>query len=123
MVLAKLTELEQQLIAPFRDFHHLRGVGADALDKVRRFFELKTSYGALPDEVSLTGNEVERAIREGNNYFLAVVAGLEEGYETVVRIIANPLRNLTVKDNTSVTLAGLHSVQSALEVRFGEAAE
>lgn len=109
--------------ADLRDFHHLRGVGADALDKVRRFFELKTSYGALPDEVSLTGNEVERAIREGKNYFLAVVAGLEEGYETVVRIIANPLRNLTVKDNTSVTLAGLRSVQSALEVRFGEATE
>lgn len=110
-------------LADLRDFHHLRGVGADALDTLRRFFELKASYGAMPDEVSLTANEVERAIREGKNYFLAVVAGLEEGYDTVVRIIANPLANLTVKDSTSVTLAGLHSVKSALEVRFEKATE
>jgi hypothetical protein len=107
-------------LAGLRDYRHLRGVGADALDKLRRFFELKAYYGALPDEVSLTANEVERAIREGKNFYLAVVAGLEEGYDTVVRIVSNPLGNLKVKPSMSVTLTGIHSVRSAIEVRFAE---
>ena len=60
-----------------RDYRHLRGVGADALDKLRRYFEIKATYGALPDEVTLTGNEAERAFREGDRFYLAIVAGLE----------------------------------------------
>ena len=79
-----------------RDYRHLRGVGADALDKLRRYFEIKATYGALPDEVTLTANEAECAFREGDRFYLAIVAGLEEGYETVVRIIPNPPRNLAL---------------------------
>jgi hypothetical protein len=65
--------------AGLRDYRHLRGVGADALDKLRRYFELKATYGPLPDDVTLTANEAERAFREGDKFFLAVVGGLEEG--------------------------------------------
>ncbi len=104
--------------AELRDYHHLRGVGADALDKLRRYFEIKSSYGALPDEVTLTANEADRAFREGDKFFLAVISGLEEGYETVVKIIPNPLRNLELKRNTSVTLGGIRDQKSAIEVRF-----
>jgi hypothetical protein len=104
--------------AGLRDYRHLRGIGADALDKLRRYFELKTTYGPLPDEVTFTANEAERAFREGEKFFLAVVAGLEEGYETVVKIIPNPLRTLEFKPSTSVTLSGITGGTSALEVRF-----
>ncbi len=49
---------------------------------------------------------------------LAVVAGLEEGYETVVKIFPNPLRTLEFKPSSSVTLAGITGRRSGLEVRF-----
>ena len=101
-----------------RDYRHLRGVGADAIDKLRRFFEIKASYGELPDEIKLTGNEAERAFREGNKFYLAVVAGLEEGYETIVKVFPNPLRKLGLKSNTSVTLTGIVRRKSAIRVRF-----
>lgn len=106
--------------AELQDYHHLRGVGADALDRLQRYFEVKASYGAMPEEVTLTANEVERALREGKDFFLAVIAGLEQGYETVVRIISNPLRELRVKPKTSVTLTGIGKSKVAIEVRFSE---
>lgn len=77
----------------------------------------------MPDEVTLTANEAERAFREGERFFLAVVAGLEEGYETVVKIFPNPLRTLAFKPSTSVTLAGITGQRSALEVRFPDSVE
>ncbi len=101
-----------------RDYRHLRGVGADALDKVGRSFEIKAHYGAMPDEVTLTGAEAERAFVKREKFFLAVISGLEEGYETIVKIIPNPLRNLDFKPSTSVTLAGITRRKSAIEVRF-----
>jgi hypothetical protein len=101
-----------------RDYRHLRGVGADALDKLRRYFEYKATYGPLPDDVTLTANEAERAFLEGDKFFLAVIAGLEEGYETVVKIFPNPLRTLELKPNTSVTLTGITGRGPALEVLF-----
>jgi hypothetical protein len=100
-----------------RDYRHLRGIGADAVDRLRRYFEIKATYGPMPDEITLTASEAERAFRETNKFFLAVVAGLEQGYETVVKIIPNPLRTLQFKPNTSLTLAGIRRVK-ALEVRF-----
>lgn len=59
-----------------------------------------------------------RGLREGHKFFLAVVAGLEEGYDTVVKIFPNPLRTLEFEPSTSVTLAGITGRKSALEVRF-----
>jgi hypothetical protein len=105
-------------VTELRDYRHLRGVGADALDKLRRYFEIKATYGTLPDEVTLTANEAERAFIEGNRFYLAIVAGLEEGYDTVVRIIPNPLRNLAFKPSTSVTLAGIRDERRAIAIRF-----
>jgi hypothetical protein len=101
-----------------RNYRHLRGVGADALDKLRRYFEIKATYGVLPNDITLTANEAERAYTEGDKFFLAVIAGLEQGYETVVRVFPNPLRNLDLKPTTSVTLTGVTARRPALEVRF-----
>lgn len=101
-----------------RDYRHLRGVGADALDKLRRYFEIESYSGAMPDEISLTANEAERAFVERDQFFLAIVSGLEQGYDTVVKIIPNPLRVLKPKPNTSVTVTGILNARTGLEVRF-----
>lgn len=98
------------------DYRHLRGVGADALDKLRRYFEIKAHYGPMPDEVTLTGNEAERALLEKENFFLAIISGLEEGYETIVKVFVNPLQSLDLKANTSVTLSGIIKRGSAIKI-------
>ena len=103
-----------------QDYRHLRGIGADALDKLKRYFEIKAYYGSMPNEITLTANEAERAFVEKDKFFLAVVCGLEQGYETTVRIVPNPLQNLKPKSNTSVTLCGVMSSKSAIEIRFSE---
>lgn len=107
-------------LADLRDFRHLQGVGADALDRLDRLFEIKSFARAMPDQVTLTANEFERALKDGGKYYLAVVAGLEHGYETVVRIIADPVHALTVQRSTSVILGGLDSAERSIEVRFDE---
>ncbi len=72
----------------------------------------------MPDQITLTANEFERALRDGNKYYLAVVAGLEEGFETVIRIIANPVLTLEVQESTSVVLAGVLDAKKPIEVRL-----
>ncbi|MCH8815958.1 MAG: hypothetical protein IH957_12875 [Chloroflexi bacterium] len=106
--------------AELRDFRHLRGFGADALDKLSRYFELKASIGPLPDEIRIEESQAKRALSEGEKFFLAVVAGLEEGYETIVKIFPDPLRTLELKEGTSLTLSGIRTKGVALYVRFPE---
>jgi hypothetical protein len=105
-------------LADLRDFRHLRGVGADALDRLGRAFEIKSFATTLPDQVTLTANEFERALKDGPKYLLAVIAGLEEGYDTVVRIIADPVRALRVQKSTTLVLGGVRSAHRPIEVRF-----
>lgn len=83
------------------DLRQQRGVGADAVDELRQYYEVKMSSGAeFPKEITLTANEVKRA-REPK-FFLAVVAGLEQGSGQLrVRFIADPLRQLYWRMNRS----------------------
>jgi Domain of unknown function (DUF3883) len=105
-------------LSDLKDFRHLQGVGADALDRLERAFEIKSFATAMPDQVTLTANEFERALKDGSKYHLAVVAGLEEGYETVVRIIADPVHTLEVQKSTTLVLGGVRSAKKPIEVRF-----
>jgi hypothetical protein len=105
-------------LSGLKDFSHLRGIGADALDRLERAFEIKSSVGVIPDQINLTPNEATKAFKAGSKYFLAVVAGLEEGYETVVRIIVDPLRTLEVGRSTTVVLGGIRSTEKGIDVRF-----
>jgi hypothetical protein len=98
-------------------------VGADALDELGRAFEIKSFAGAMPNKVTLTANEAERAIRDGGKYYLAVISGLESGYETVVRIISDPVHVLDVQRSTSIVLGGVLSTKGAIEVRLGSETE
>ena len=97
------------------DYRDLRGMGSDSIDNLRRYFELKAHAGEIPDDVSLTGLEVERAVREGGKYFLAVVGGLETG-DVMVKIFAHPLATLDFVEAGSIVLSGV-SRKRALELR------
>jgi hypothetical protein len=105
-------------LSGLRDFRRFQGVGADALDNLKRHFEIKSFARTMPSTVKLTANEFERALKEGAKYYLAVVAGLEEGYETVVRIIADPVHTLRPHAATTVVLGGIENVKRPIEVRF-----
>ena len=58
------------------DLRSQRNVGADAVDSMKRFYELKVIAGAEPDRVTLTNSEVQRAMKE-DKFFLVVVSGVE----------------------------------------------
>ena len=96
------------------DLRAQRGVGADAMDDLRQFYELKVYAGAEPDEVRLTDSEFRRAIDE-TDFFLVVVSGVEEGSaEHTVRIIAQPLRQLRKLDQREFRLGGIREARSLL---------
>ena len=100
------------------DLRNRRGVGADAIDELRQCFEIKMSSGSeIPNEVTLTPNEVERA-RTDPDFFLAVVAGLEEGAgELRVRFIFDPLSRLPLRLRSDLTFGGVRDAE-ALEYTF-----
>ena len=100
------------------DLRQRRGVGADAIDDLRQCFEIKMSSGSeIPNEVTLTPNEVERA-RTDPDFFLAVVAGLEEGAGQLrVRFIFDPLSRLPLRLRGDLTFGGIRDAE-ALEYVF-----
>jgi hypothetical protein len=112
LLAAAMKQLDDADLADFRD---LRRVGADSVDNLRRFFELKAYEGEMPDTVRFEATQHERASRARSAFFLAVVAGLEEGKPTVIRIISNPLGELEWRRTSSLTLAGVKSAR-ALEI-------
>jgi hypothetical protein len=120
------TPLEQEAVAlslvqaalardseELRDLRAQCGVGADAVDELSRFYEVKSFLGAEEDSLSLTPHEYERAASE-RDFFLVVVSGLQRGAGTspTVRIILDPLRQLTVRPSGTVTLAGVRDCRS-----------
>jgi hypothetical protein len=100
------------------DLRKRRGLGADAVDELRQYYEIKmTSSAAVPHDVTLTASEAATALSEPD-FFLAIVTGLEEGPgELCVRFIFDPLRALSVKLRGELTLTGMADAE-ALEYRF-----
>ena len=96
------------------DIRTQRGVGADAVDDLRRFYELKVSAGVEPDQVTLTNAEVQRALST-EDFFLVVVSGVERS-ETrpSVRILVDPLKQLQPTDRGEITLSGVLSSTSLI---------
>ena len=94
------------------DLRTQRGVGADAMDDLQRFYELKVSAGAEPDTVRLTNSEVQRALSTPD-FFLVVVSGIE-GIDArpTVRVIVDPLKQLHPTDSGAITLSGVHGAKS-----------
>jgi hypothetical protein len=88
------------------DLRRFRNVGADSILDLKDFFEIKASAGDLPSTEQLTRSEFERAKRERKKFFLAVITGLEVGFETVVRIYNDPVRTLEWSPSTGVVFSG-----------------
>ena len=101
------------------DLRAQRNVGADAIDDLKRYYELKVFAEAELDHVILTDAEVQRA--QGNpDFFLVVVSGLEEGSGTrpTVRVIVNPLNQLRLAQKGNTTWSGVYEAKS-LVYQFG----
>lgn len=91
------------------DFRRRHGVGADGAIGWRKFVELKATARGAQSSVEFSAAEFERAQAEGVNFMLALVSGLEEGFETQVRIILDPTRAASVRPSSAVRLSGLQS--------------
>ncbi|MFC9399196.1 sacsin N-terminal ATP-binding-like domain-containing protein [Streptomyces sp. NPDC057027] len=95
-----------------RDLRAQRGLGADAVDELARFYELKTYGPAEPDTIQLTPAEFQRA-RESDDFFLVIVSGLEAGTAPVqVRVILEPLKHLPYRPSGNVLVSGIRGAQS-----------
>lgn len=102
------------------DFRQQRGIGSDmvvTIDELRKWVELKSYAGDAPSSVTLTLNEFLRARDEGADFYLAVVSGLAEGYETVVRLYRNPVARMPWAPPGLVSFGGLTKVER-LECRL-----
>lgn len=105
-------------VEQFNDLRTARGVGVDAIDELRQCYEIKMSSGpSMLSDVTLTASEVEAA-RNDENFFLAIVSGLEDGAGQLrVRFIFDPLNKLDVRVRGDLTLTGVDKAE-ALEFRF-----
>ena len=108
-LLKKLLRSDDTEISDLRAQH---GVGADAIDKNDRFFELKVHAGSEPDHITMTASEVQRA-KSTPKFFLAVVSGVE-GVDAHprIRIIVDPLTQLQPTETGAITLSGVRNSES-----------
>ena len=99
-------------VVEIADLRTQHGVGADAIDSLKHFYELKVSAGPEPDYITMTAAEVKRA-RTIPDFFLVVISGVE-GVDArpKVRIIADPLSQLQPMESGSITLSGVRSARS-----------
>ena len=100
-----------------RDFTRVKGLGADAGDELGRLFEIKAYGREIPDTIRIQLSQVRAASENPDGFYLAIVSGLEEGYETVVKLFARPLETLDWQRGTTFSLSGIRS-KKAIEVRL-----
>jgi hypothetical protein len=95
-----------------RDLRAQHGVGADAIDALERFFELKVYAGDEPDRITLEESQIRRAMSTPD-FFLVVVSGVESQRAAPrVRVIVDPLRQLTMTESSSVGFTGVRDSMS-----------
>ncbi len=73
----------------------------------------------MPDSVNIELSQRRAANESPEKFYLAVVSGLEEGYdEIVVKLFSRPMEALNLEKGTSMKVSGIRS-KRALEVRLG----
>ncbi|PPA04622.1 hypothetical protein C4E44_08195 [Pseudomonas sp. MWU12-2312b] len=92
---------------PLADFQAHRGIGADGAINESTFVEMKSFARGAPSEITLTQAEYRRAKECQNTFYLVIVSGLEEGFETEVRVYINPITNLPWSPKGDVSVGGL----------------
>ena len=96
------------------DLRTQRGVGADAMDKMEQFYELKVSAGDEPTSITLTNAELQRA-RSTPDFFLVVVSRVEGAdARPIVRIIPRPLDQLEQSVRGTMVLSGVREAGSVV---------
>jgi hypothetical protein len=75
------------------DFRRRRGVGADGAIEWKKLVELKASGRGIPNSIDTTTGSMS-AKERGEDYILALVYGLEEGYQTEAWLIFDPATTL-----------------------------
>jgi len=94
------------------DLRAQHGVGADAVDELRQFYELKVAAGAEPDEIVLEDSQIRRALST-KDFFLVVVSGVEgEAATPRVRVIVNPVGQLRMFERSQVRFGGIRQSHS-----------
>lgn len=94
------------------DIRNQHNVGADAIDDLRNFYELKVHAQKIPDQIRLQDSEIQRAY-ETENFFLVLVGNVEEDSSpTEVRIITDPLDKLNPSVTGHITFTGVQSAKS-----------
>ena len=96
------------------DCRGIAGHGADARDSAGRYIELKAHGGDPPDREMLTPHEFERAWQERSNYYLAVIGGLEKGYQTTYRLVRDPIGKLQLRAQREMVVGGIQAVQATI---------
>lgn len=104
------------------DFRKRHGVGADGAFNWSEFVELKATGRSQQGSVRLQPSEFARAAERGNDYILALVYGTEEGLQTRVKLIFDPVRRATVRETEGVTLTGLVEADG-INVGLGDGGE
>lgn len=109
----------EELMVDFRNRH---GVGADGAIDWRTFVEMKATGRAPQNSIEMSNAEYERAKERGNDFILALVSGLEEGYQDEVRLIFDPANRATVRPLNGVKLVALTEAPQVL-IPFGDPEE
>ncbi|MCW0232560.1 MAG: DUF3883 domain-containing protein [Ferrovibrio sp.] len=112
------TSAEELLI----DFRNRHGVGADGAIDWKTFVEMKATGRAPQSSIEMSNAEYERAKERGNDFILALVSGLEDGYQDEVRLIFDPANRATVRPLNGVKLVALTEAPQIL-IPFGNPEE
>ena len=105
------------------DLRSQHGVGADAIDSLDRFFELKVHLGDEPDTIRLEESQIRRALSTPD-FFLVVVSGVEGAdAQPKVRIIVDPVHQLPITQSSSVSFTGVRSAEHSLVYDLQQIAE
>lgn len=103
-----------------RDLRAQHGIGADAVDALERFFELKVYAGAEPDRITLEDAQIRRAMSTPD-FFLVIVSGVEsQDAAPRVRVIVDPLAQLEMTETSSVSFTGVRASQSLVYDLVGD---
>lgn len=94
------------------DIRNQHNVGADAIDDLRNFYELKVHANEIPDQIRLQDSEIQRAY-ETENFFLVLVGNVEANdAPTEVRVITDPLNKLNPSVTGHITFTAVRSAKS-----------
>lgn len=96
------------------DLRAQHGVGADAIDDMDRFYELKVHLGDEPDTIRLEESQIRRAMST-KDFFIIVVSNIEgANARPRVRIIVDPVHQLTMTRSSSVNYTGVRDAEHSL---------